>query len=117
MARDPLPQPSPSQQTNGAQLAAPTKPGPAVTQPPPPTKPTQPGATQTAAPTEREGSEASAPSEPSAKAADPSRPSPAETVPAATPAKRRRVLPIVLASVAATLVAVLAVAAIFRQSG
>ena len=102
-------------QTNRAQLAAPTKPGPAITQPPPLTKPTPPGTAQTAAPTQPEParSQAPAPSESSAKAADPGRPSPPETVPAPKPAKRRRVLPIVLASVAATLVAVLAVAAIF----
>jgi polyisoprenyl-teichoic acid--peptidoglycan teichoic acid transferase len=102
-------------QTNSAQPAAPTNPGPAVTQPLPLTKPTPPGAAQTAAPTQPgpAGSQAPAPRESSAKAADPGRPSPAETLPAATPAKRRRVLPIVLASVAATLVAVLAVAAIF----
>jgi polyisoprenyl-teichoic acid--peptidoglycan teichoic acid transferase len=48
----------------------------------------------------------------SAQAAVPSSPGPAEAEPAAPPAKRRRVLPIVLASVAATLLAVLAVAAI-----
>ena len=48
-----------------------------------------------------------------AQAAVPSSRRPAEAEPAARPAKRRRVLPIVLASVAATLLAVLAVAAIF----
>jgi LCP family protein required for cell wall assembly len=54
----------------------------------------------------------SEPSRSSAQAAVPSRPSRADAEPAATPAKRRRVLPIVLASVASTLVAVLAVATI-----
>ena len=49
----------------------------------------------------------------SAQAGVPSGPRPAEAEPAAPPAKRRRVLPIVLASVATTLVAVLAVAALF----
>ena len=43
----------------------------------------------------------------------PTAPSPEGLKPAVTPTKRRRVLPIVLGSVAATLVAVLAVAAIF----
>jgi LCP family protein required for cell wall assembly len=49
----------------------------------------------------------------SAQAAVPSWRGPTEAEPTAPPAKRRRVLPIVLASVAATLLAVLAVAAIF----
>jgi LCP family protein required for cell wall assembly len=101
-------------QTKGAQAAALTKPDSVVTQPAMPTKPAQPAA-QTAAPTKPKpsGSQAPAPKEPSAMAADLGQPSPAEAPPAATPAKRGRVLAIVIASVAATLVAVLAVAAIF----
>jgi LCP family protein required for cell wall assembly len=102
-------------QTNGAQALAPTKPDPAVTQPAMPTKPAQPAA-QTAVPTKPNPTsiQAAAPSEPSLSSARAAgSPSPADAKPAATPAKRRRVLPIVLASVAATLVAVLAVAAIF----
>jgi polyisoprenyl-teichoic acid--peptidoglycan teichoic acid transferase len=75
-------------------------------QPASPTKPTQPGVAETAAPTKP-----SPASEDTAAA--PSAPSREDTKPAVTPAKRRRVLPIVLASVAATLVAVLAVAAVF----
>ena len=101
-------------QTNGVQAVAPTKPDSAVTQPAMPTKPAQ-AAAQTAAPTKPEpaGSQAPGPKEPSAKTAAPSSPSTVDAEPALKPTKRRRVLPIVLASVAATLVAVLAVAAIF----
>ena len=72
-----------------------------------PTKPASPaGAHATVA----------APSQPSLSSpqlAVPSSPGPANVEPTATPAKRRRILPIVLFSVAATLVAVVAVAAIF----
>jgi polyisoprenyl-teichoic acid--peptidoglycan teichoic acid transferase len=102
-------------QTNGAQAAALTKPDPAVTQLAIPTKPAQPAA-QTAVPTKPNptSTQAAAPSEPSLSSAQAAgSPSPADAKPAASPTKRRRVLPIVLASVAATLVAVLAVAAIF----
>ncbi len=82
-----------------------------------PTKPAQPSDAKTAftAPASPAGAQAAALSGlslSSAQAAVPSWPGPAEAEPAAPPAKRRRVLPIVLASVAATLVAVLAVAAI-----
>jgi polyisoprenyl-teichoic acid--peptidoglycan teichoic acid transferase len=102
-------------QTNGAQAAALTKPDPAVTQLAIPTKPAQPAA-QTAVPTKPNptSTQAAAPSEPSLSSAQAAgSPSPADAKLAASPTKRRRVLPIVLASVAATLVAVLAVAAIF----
>jgi LCP family protein required for cell wall assembly len=102
-------------QTNGAQAVAPTKPDSAVTQAAMPTKPAQ-RAAQTAVPTKpnptsTQAAASSGPSLSSAQAAGP--PSPADAKPAASPTKRRRALPIVLASVAATLVAVLALAAIF----
>jgi LCP family protein required for cell wall assembly len=105
-------------QTNGAQAVARTKPGREVTRPAPPTKPTQPGIAQTAVSTKPSPArtQAAAPSDPSlssTQAAAPGVPSPADAEPAAATAKRRRALPIVLASVAATLVAVLGVAAIF----
>ena len=93
-------------QANAAQTAAPTKPTPAVAQPVPATKPTQPSGAQTSAPPK--------PSPASKETiAAPTAPSPEDPKPAVTPTKRRRVLPIILASVAATLVAVLAVAALF----
>src|SRR5215207_6232671 len=102
-----------------------------------PNQPAQQGADQTAVPTKPSPASAQAastsepsvpvkvaqaalPSWPSPAAAEPAAtpvkrrrvlPSPAAAEPAATPVKRRRVLPIVLASVASTLVAVLAVAA------
>ena len=114
-------------QPSAAEATTSTKPGTAKAEPPP-----LGGAAQIAAPTQAETKstkasaprprpgpatvQAAGPSEPSsanAQATVPSGPSPADTEPAAKPSKRRRVLPIVLASVAATLVAVLAVAAIF----
>jgi len=84
-----------------------------------PAKPAQPGAAQMTVPPK--------PSQPSAQAASPSDltmpvkgaqaavpgwPSPAVAEPVVTPARRRRVLSIVLASVVSTLVAILAIAAI-----
>jgi polyisoprenyl-teichoic acid--peptidoglycan teichoic acid transferase len=83
-----------------------------------PTKPAQPSDAMTAftTPASPAGAQAAALSGlslSSAQAVVPSWPDPAEAEPAAPPAKRRRVLPIVLASVAATLVAVLAFAAIY----
>jgi polyisoprenyl-teichoic acid--peptidoglycan teichoic acid transferase len=105
-------------QTNAAQTAAPTEPGPGVTQQAPPPKAVQPGVIQTAVATKPSpaSTQAAAPSEPSlssAPAGVPGWPSSADSEPAAAPPKRRRALPIVLGSVAATLVAVLAIAAIF----
>ncbi len=93
-------------------------PAAATIEPATPTKPAQPSDALTAFTTSGSlaGARAAAPrglSLSSAQAAVPSSPGPPEAEPAASPAKRRRVLPIVLASVAATLVAVLAVAAIF----
>jgi polyisoprenyl-teichoic acid--peptidoglycan teichoic acid transferase len=105
-------------QTNAAQTAAPTEPGPGVTQQAPPPKAVQPGVIQTAVATKPSPASAQAAalgetSLSSAPAGVPSWPSPADAEPAAAPPKRRRALPIVLGSVAATLVAVLAIAAIF----
>jgi polyisoprenyl-teichoic acid--peptidoglycan teichoic acid transferase len=77
-----------------------------------PVTPAKPGTT----PASAAGAQAAAPrvlSLSRAQAAVPSWPGPAEAQPTSPPANRRRVLPIVLASVAATLVAVLAAAAIF----
>jgi polyisoprenyl-teichoic acid--peptidoglycan teichoic acid transferase len=105
-------------QTNAAQTAAPTEPGPGVTQQAPPPKAVQPGVIHTAVATKPSPASAQAAalgetSLSSAPAGVPSWPSPADAEPAAAPPKRRRALPIVLGSVAATLVAVLAIAAIF----
>jgi polyisoprenyl-teichoic acid--peptidoglycan teichoic acid transferase len=105
-------------QTNAAQTAAPIEPGPGVTQQAPPPKAVQPGVIQTAVATKPSPASAQAAalgetSLSSAPAAVPNWPSPADAEPAAAPPKRRRVLLIVLGSVAATLVAVLAIAAIF----
>jgi polyisoprenyl-teichoic acid--peptidoglycan teichoic acid transferase len=81
--------------------SAPTKPEPAVTAPP------KPGPANAPAVAPSESSPSSAP------AADPRTPSPPKAEPAAKPSKSGRVLAVALASVAATLVAVLAIAAIF----
>jgi polyisoprenyl-teichoic acid--peptidoglycan teichoic acid transferase len=99
------------------------KPGPGVIQPAAPTKPAQPSATQTTVPNEPSPPSAHAaaaaariqPSLTSAQLAVQSAPGPAHAEPTATPARRLRILPIVLLSVAATLVAVVAVAAIFLR--
>jgi polyisoprenyl-teichoic acid--peptidoglycan teichoic acid transferase len=111
--------------TDAAQAPAQTKPNAAATAPP--VAPTQPGnaAQQAAAATaprvaptklRKAAKKTAAPSNwtpLSAKSAAPSNPGTADSKPAAKPAKRGRVLGIVLASVAATLVAVLALAAVF----
>ena len=124
-------QPAPSTnppQPSAAEATTSTKPGTAKAEPPTlgeaaqivaaPTQ-AQTKSTKASAPRPRPDpatAQAAGPSEPSsasAQATVPSGPGPADTEPAAKPSKRRRVLPIVLASVAATLVGVLAVAAIF----
>jgi polyisoprenyl-teichoic acid--peptidoglycan teichoic acid transferase len=94
-------------------------PAPATIQPVVLTKPAQPSASQTTVPNKPSpaGAHAAAagpiqPSLTSAQPAVPSSPGSAYAEPTAAPAKRRRILPIVLASVAATLVAVVAAAAI-----
>ena len=105
---------------NAAQPGAPTKPELALTQSAPPTHPAQPSAVQATVPTKQPSpasadATSAAPSQPrlsSAQLAVPSSPSSAYAETTATPANRRRVLPIVLLSVAATLVAVVAAAAI-----
>jgi polyisoprenyl-teichoic acid--peptidoglycan teichoic acid transferase len=88
-----------------AQSSAITESNPATAAPPASTKP-DPG---TSAP-------AGAPSEPNpstAHSANPNKPSPVKTEPAAKPSKNGRILAVALASVAGTLVAVLAIAALF----
>ena len=97
-------EPTKPTQTNAAQMAVPTK-------------PTRTNAAQTAVPTKSDAAstQVAAPREPSlssAQTAVPRGPSPGVADPPATPAKRSRVLPIVLASVSLTLAAVLAVAGI-----
>jgi len=83
--------------------ASPAKPQPKAPPAAAPNKPDLPE--QTASPVE--------PSSLSGRAAVPGKPSPARTEPAAKPSKSGRVLAVALASVAATLVAVLAIAALF----
>lgn len=102
--------------SNTDAAAAAIKPGPAVIQP------SQPTATQTTVPNKPSPARAHAaaaagiqPGRSSAQSAAPSSPGSAYAEPTAPPAKRRRVLPIVLLSVAATLVAVVAVGAIFLR--
>ena len=102
--------------SNTDAAAAAIKRGPAVIQP------SQPTATQTTVPNKPSPARAHAaaaagiqPGLSSAQSAVPSSPGSAYAEPTAPPAKRRRVLPIVLLSVAATLVAVVAVGAIFLR--
>jgi polyisoprenyl-teichoic acid--peptidoglycan teichoic acid transferase len=97
-------------------------PAPPTIEPAAPTKPAQPSATQTTVPNEPSPPSAHAaaaariqPSLTSAQLAVQSAPGSAHAEPTATPARRLRILPIVLLSVAATLVAVVAVAAIFLR--
>jgi LCP family protein required for cell wall assembly len=112
-------QPGPS---NSQAAAAFVKPGLAVIQPAPPTEPAHASATQTTVPNKPSpaGAHTAAaariqPSLTSAQLAVPSSPGSAYAEPTATPARRLRILPIVLLSVAATLVAVVAVASIFLR--
>jgi polyisoprenyl-teichoic acid--peptidoglycan teichoic acid transferase len=90
-------------QTRGGQTPMPTTPNSPTTSPTARTEPA-PASAEAAGPSERSPTGAQAPVL--------SPPSLAEADSAAKPAKRRRVLPIVLASVASTLVAVLALAAL-----
>ena len=88
-----------------AQPAAPTKPGPAETAAPAaPTKP-EPASAPVAARSE--------PSTASSQSLEPGKPSPADAKPAVKRSKGGRIMAVILASVAATLVAVLAFAALF----
>src|SRR5829696_1437795 len=104
--------------TDVAQTAVPTKPTRTdAAQTAVPTKPTRTNAAQTAVPTKSNAArpQLAVPREPSlssAQTAVPRAPSPGVADPPFTPAKRSRVLPVVLASVSLTLAAVLAVAGI-----